>query len=94
MVPARRGSDPPPTDRLVTYSIDRDETAVEAVTAAFDALETDVRERETTLYDHVATDAMDELFAAEMPVRLELSIWHHPVVLTPETVRVYEVPDE
>ncbi len=62
--------------------------------AAFDAIETDVRPRETTLYDHVPTDAVEELFATETPVRLELSIWHHPVVLTPEAVRVYAVPDE
>lgn len=94
MAPATRDTDPPPTDRLVTYSIGRDETAVEAVIAAFDAIEADIRTRETTLYDHVATDAVDELLAAETGVRLELSIWRHPIVLTPEAVRVYAVPDE
>jgi len=84
---------PPLTERVVTYSISGGETGVEAVIAAFEALETDVQARETTLYDHVATDAIDKLLAAETAIRLEIVVWQHPVVLTRETVEVYAVPD-
>ena len=93
MVPDRRDTVPPLTERLVTYSISGGETAVEALIGAFEALEPDVQARERTLYDHVATDAVDELLAAETAIRLEIVIWQHPVVLTRETVEVYAVPD-
>lgn len=93
MTPSTRDSDPP-TDRLLSYSIDPEETAVEALMTAFDALDADVRTRQTTLYDQIPIGAVDRLVAGATAFRLELPIWRHPVVLTPETVTIYAVPDD
>lgn len=92
MTPSTRDSDPP-TDRLLSYSIGAEETAAGAIVAAFDALDADVRMRGRTLYDQIPIGAVDRLLAGETAFRLELPIWRHPVVLTPETVTIYAVSD-
>lgn len=61
---------------------------------AFEAIDADVTEREKSLHDCFPTDAVNRLVRGDAVFRLRLSVWGHPLVLTPEAVTVYAAPNE
>jgi hypothetical protein len=81
---------PEPARPVARYPVDDGETVTEAVVAAFDLVAARPDDG-TVLYDHVDADALEALVADagdETAVRTEL--WGHEVVVTGETVTVYE----
>lgn len=76
-------------NRLVTYTIGPDETAVDGLLAAFDAIGIDAQSRATTLQDCLATDAFNNLFRVSEEFHLIVHVWDHEVVLTPDELSIY-----
>ncbi len=78
----------------VTYSIGSDETATDAVLAAFRNSDIELPEQEQTLFERIDDDGLNQLFArSSREVRLTTRLWDRPVVVTPETVVVYAERD-
>lgn len=76
---------------LVRYSLDSEEAMSEAVVHAFLAAGVDVWDRPTHLVDWVEADVLENLsWTSDRPLYLCTRIWDHPVVLTPEEVRIYK----
>lgn len=77
--------------RLITYQIDVEETMPEAITEAFNAIDFDVYQQDTTLQDWTK-DCSVELsdWDSENPCRLSIILWGHPTVLTTDEIQIYE----
>lgn len=80
------------SNRLVTYTVDPDETAADALLAAFEAIGVDPMQQETTLYDALATDSVERLFDNGEEFRLTVHVWGHPVAFTSDAITIY-APD-
>ena len=78
---------------LVAYTRDAGEDMCNAIVNAFLAGDVDVYETDTQLESWIDTDALEDLdWSTERTILLYTHIWGHPVVLTPDEVRVY-VPE-
>lgn len=76
--------------RLITYSVDGDESTCEAIVSAFDLGGVDVADTETVLHDWIDTDALERLNDAPgQTLRISTYIWDHPVVITSDAITVY-----
>lgn len=76
---------------LVAYTRDPGEEMSSAVVNAFLAGDVDVNAKETQLESWIDTDALGDLdWSTARSTLLYIHIWEHPVVLTPEEVRIYD----
>lgn len=79
---------PPP---LITYQIEDGETFFEAISEAFGAIGLDVYGQETAIADWTQDGLIDlSVLDPDGPVRVSTVIWDHPVVVTPDEIRIYE----
>ena len=77
---------------LVHYERESHEATSEALLSAFESAGVDVLETDTTLYEHVDLESLDRLTArAGRDLWISFLAWGHRVVLTPETVELYDV---
>ena len=81
--------DQPPREGIARYPIDGDESAAEAVLAAFGMIAGRHGDDEV-LYEFVDPDALNRLFGGNGAPTVSATLWGHPVVVTPEAVTVYE----
>ena len=80
----------PRRDLLVTYSIGSGERIPTAITKAFQATASDPWECETVVNDWIDGDAIDQLCrTSDRHLRVSTIVWNHPVVVTPEEIRIY-----
>jgi len=78
------------SNRLVTYTIGPSETATDALVVAFEAIGVDPTQREMTLHDTLATDAVDRLLREGEEFRLTVHVWGHTVRITSDSLSIYE----
>lgn len=83
-----------PANRLVTYTLDPNETAIDGLLAAFDAIGVDAQNRDTTLQDCLATDPINSMYRLSDEFHLTVSVWDHEVVLTSEALSIYATDAE
>lgn len=77
-------------DLLVSYSRESGEEMCGAVVNAFLAGNIDVYEEPTQLAHWINTDVLKDLrWSTTRPTYLCTHIWGHPVVITPEEIRIY-----
>ena len=77
-------------DLLVAYACDNGEEMSSAIVNAFLASDIDVYGKGTQLESWIDTDALAGLdWSAASTTSLYTHIWGHPVVLTPDEVRIY-----
>lgn len=79
---------------LIEYRISNDETILEAMFDAFEAIELDVVGQETTIESWIGDCAMTQInWNSEVTCRLTTVIWDYPTVITSETVTIFAPPD-
>jgi len=80
--------------KLVTYPIQRDQGATEAVLAAFEAIGVDLDEPVELLFNQIETDGLDSLVdGSNRDVRVETRLWGYPVTITADSVTIYRPED-
>lgn len=83
------------SERLVTYTIGSEESVPAAIAEAFRAIDHDLEEKDTVVVDWVHGDAIDRLCRTSgRHLHVSTLVWGHPVVITPEEVRVYAERDD
>lgn len=75
--------------RLVTYSLSSDESAIEGILMAFDAIGIDPQSQDTTLRDWIDPDVIATLRTSTSDFDITFPAWNYPVGLTPEKVIIY-----
>ena len=68
---------------------------VDAMLELLEAAGVDVQRREPAVASQVNPDAIDHLYRATSGRwRMEVLIWNHPVVFTPDEIRVHDADDD
>lgn len=75
---------------LLTYQIEDGEPIYEAITEVFGAIGVEVYEEKTTIEDWTNGLFDLRLLNSEGPHRVSTIIWDHPIVITPDEIRIYE----
>jgi hypothetical protein len=79
---------PPESDRLLTYPVGPDESAVEALAAALDALGVDPFDRRTPLQEWIDLDALGGLYECDANFVLSTYVYEFLVTFTVDEIRV------
>ncbi len=84
--------DDPGGDPIVTYTRGPNERCVNSIVAAFGKDSVGVApERREPLHQWADFDAVETLLqSARRDLRLSMVLWDHPVVITPQTVEIYD----
>lgn len=83
-------------NEVITYRISDRESVVEAISTAFERINTEVYDKETILNDWIDCDCFNEMnWNSNEALTISTEIWNHPTMITANTVTIYETtPDE
>jgi predicted ATP-grasp superfamily ATP-dependent carboligase len=76
---------------LISYHVDEGDGVLEALIDAFNAIDVDVYEMETTVDDWTSSCPIETIdWDADEPYRISTVIWDHPTVVTSDEIRIFE----